>query len=78
MNHVLQVLAGERHRAAHVGDSRIDVETARNAGVAAWAVPWGYNGGEPIAAAGPQRIFASFAEIADHVIEANEHAACAS
>jgi phosphoglycolate phosphatase len=77
MNHVLQVLAGERHRAAHVGDSRIDVETARNAGVAAWAVPWGYNGGEPIAAAGPQRIFASFAEIADHVIEANE-AACAS
>jgi phosphoglycolate phosphatase len=78
MNHVLQVLAGERHRAAHVGDSRIDVETARNAGVAAWAVPWGYNGGEPIAAVHPQRIFTSFAEIADHVIDANEAAACAS
>jgi phosphoglycolate phosphatase len=78
MNHVLNVLGGERHRAAHVGDSRIDVETARNAGVAVWAVPWGYNGGEPIAAAHPQRIFTSFAEIADHVIEANEHAACAS
>ena len=77
MNHVLQVLAGERHRAAHVGDSRIDVETARNAGVAAWAVPWGYNGGEPIAAAQPQRIFASLGEIADHVIQANEAAACA-
>jgi phosphoglycolate phosphatase len=76
MEHVLQVLAGERHRAAHVGDSRIDVETARNAGVAAWAVPWGYNGGEPIEAAGPQRVFASLAQIADHVIEANEAAAC--
>jgi len=77
MDHVLQVLAGERHRAAHVGDSRIDVETARNAAVAAWAVPWGYNGGEPIEAAGPQRVFASLAEIADHVIGANEAAACA-
>lgn len=77
MDHVLQVLAGERHRAAHVGDSRIDVETARNAGVAAWAVPWGYNGGEPIAAASPHCVFASLAQIADHVIAANTTAACA-
>ena len=77
MEHVLQVLAGERHRAAHVGDSRIDVETARNAGVAAWAVPWGYNGGEPIAAAGPQRIFTSLGQIAEHVIAANTTGACA-
>lgn len=77
IEHVLQVLAGERHRAAHVGDSRIDVETARNAGVTAWAVPWGYNGGEPIAAAAPQRVFASLDEIAAHVIDANAAAACA-
>jgi phosphoglycolate phosphatase len=76
VDHVLQVLAGERHRAAHVGDSRVDVETARNAGVAAWAVPWGYNGGEPIAAAGPHRVFASLEAIADHVVEANAAAAC--
>ncbi len=75
--HVLQVLGGERHRAAHVGDSRIDVETARNAGVAAWAVPWGYNGGEPIGAAGPHRVFESLAQIADHVIAANAAAAAA-
>jgi phosphoglycolate phosphatase len=74
---VLQVLAGERHRAAHVGDSRIDVETARNAGVAAWAVPWGYNGGEPIAAAGPQRVFESLAQVAEYVIAANAAAAVA-
>jgi phosphoglycolate phosphatase len=77
MDHVLQVLAGERHRAAHVGDSRIDVETARNAGVAAWAVPWGYNGREPIAAAAPQRVFTSLGEIAAHVIDSNAAAACA-
>ena len=76
MEHVLQVLAGERHRAAHVGDSRIDVETARSAGVAAWAVPWGYNGSEPIAAAGPHLVFASLEDIADHVVESNAAAAC--
>ena len=53
---------------AHVGDSRTDVETARRAGVAAWAVPWGYNGGEPVATAAPDRIFESFAAIADAVL----------
>jgi phosphoglycolate phosphatase len=30
-----------RHRALFVGDSSIDVATARNAGVAVWAVPYG-------------------------------------
>jgi hypothetical protein len=39
----------EAQIAAHVGDSCIDVEVARNAGVAAWAVPYGYNAGVPIA-----------------------------
>ena len=39
-----------------VGDSSIDVETARRAGVAVWAVPYGYNMGQPIAAANPDRV----------------------
>ena len=69
--HALNVLGGEPHRAAHVGDSRIDVETARAAGVDAWAVPWGYNGGEPIAAAGPRLVFDSLPELAEHVLFAN-------
>ena len=69
--HVVHALGGDTRRAAHVGDSRIDVEAARNAGVAAWAVPWGYNAGEPIAAAGPDRLFASLPEIADAVLGAN-------
>lgn len=56
-------------RLAHVGDSRTDLDSARNAGVAAWAVPYGYNGGEPIEAAAPQRIFPGLAEVAAHVIE---------
>lgn len=70
--HVLGVLGGHPSRAAHLGDSRTDVETARAAGTEAWAVPWGYNGGEPIAAAMPLRTFTSLAEVAEFVLEANE------
>jgi phosphoglycolate phosphatase len=39
-----------------VGDSSIDVATARNAGLAAWAVPYGYNMGQPIESAQPDRV----------------------
>jgi phosphoglycolate phosphatase len=57
-------------RLAHVGDSRTDIEAARNAGVAAWAVPYGYNGGEPVALAQPQRLFEGLAEVAQYVLDA--------
>lgn len=53
---------------AHLGDSRTDVESAHRAGVAAWAVPYGYNYGEPIEDAHPDRVFASIAEMAEHVV----------
>lgn len=47
-------------RALFVGDSSIDVATARNAGVAVWALPYGYNMGEPIESCGPDRVIADF------------------
>lgn len=43
-------------RALFVGDSAIDVAAARNAGVPVWAVTHGYNRGEPIASALPDRL----------------------
>jgi phosphoglycolate phosphatase len=43
-------------RALFVGDSAIDVACARNAGVAVWALTHGYNMGEPISAARPDRV----------------------
>lgn len=49
--------------ALFVGDSSIDVATARNAGVAVWALPYGYNMGQPIAASAPDRLIATIAEI---------------
>ncbi|HJV59770.1 MAG TPA: HAD-IA family hydrolase, partial [Albitalea sp.] len=68
LRHVVQRLGGDTSRSAHVGDSRIDIEAARNAGVAAWAVPHGYNAGEPIAHANPQRLFANLPQVAEHVL----------
>jgi phosphoglycolate phosphatase len=71
IHHVLQKLGGRAEQFAHIGDSRTDVETARNASVAAWAVPYGYNAGEPIAAAHPDVLFANLADVVRHVIAAN-------
>lgn len=65
--HVLRHCGLEPRQAAHVGDSAIDVWTARNAGVAAWALPHGYNAGVPIEAAGPDRLFPDLPAVATHV-----------
>lgn len=45
-------------RALFVGDSSIDVATARNAGVTVWALSYGYNMGQPIEDCGPDRVIA--------------------
>jgi phosphoglycolate phosphatase len=49
--------------ALFVGDSSIDVATARNAGVPVWVVPYGYNMGQQIAASAPDRIIATIGAI---------------
>jgi phosphoglycolate phosphatase len=53
-------------RALFVGDSSIDVATARNAGVDVWALPYGYNMGEPIEACNPDRVIADFSALTSH------------
>jgi len=68
IDHALTRLGCGRDTAAHVGDSHIDIATARNAGVAAWGLSGGYNAGEPIEAARPDRIFRELCEVADHVL----------
>lgn len=54
-----------KHRALFVGDSSIDVATARNAGVAVWALPYGYNMGQPIEACAPDRVIADCSLLLD-------------
>jgi phosphoglycolate phosphatase len=50
-------------RALFVGDSSIDVATARAAGVTVWALPYGYNMGKPIQDCGPDRVIEDFSAL---------------
>lgn len=52
-------------RALFVGDSPVDVATAKAAGVCCWVVPWGYSGGRPIAEQNPDRILSSYTDLLD-------------
>ena len=56
VRHCLETFGIDASRALLVGDSAVDVQTARNAGIAVWCVDYGYNGGKPIADARPDRI----------------------
>jgi phosphoglycolate phosphatase len=62
-------------RSLFVGDSSIDVETARNAGLPIWLVPYGYNRGRPIAEAGGDRIIQSVAEVARALLGSEQRGA---
>lgn len=70
LGHAMRSLHASPERSAHVGDSSIDVDAARNAGVQAWVVPYGYNRGQSIASAKPDRIFLSLLDVAHHVLAA--------
>ena len=50
-------------QALMVGDSSIDIATARNAGIAVWALPYGYNMGRPIAESQPDRLIKDCGEL---------------
>jgi phosphoglycolate phosphatase len=75
LRHVAASLGVDTRRSAHLGDSAIDVAAARNAGMAAWAVPYGYNAGAPIAASQPDRLFDSLPQVAEHVLDARRRVA---
>jgi phosphoglycolate phosphatase len=59
----LQRFGVAAERALFVGDSAIDVATARNAGVTVWALPYGYNMGAPIEASAPDRVIADLSAL---------------
>jgi len=68
LRYVARTLGADIARMAHLGDSATDVAAARNAGVAAWVVPYGYNAGVPITEARPDRIFDSLPLVAEYVL----------
>lgn len=63
IDHCLATLGATQGEALFIGDSEIDVSTAKAAGVVCWAVPYGYNMGRPIADAMPDRIVPDIREV---------------
>ncbi len=61
--HGLRLWNVDKTDALFVGDSSIDAATARQAGVAVWLLPYGYNMGEPVTACKPDRVIANFSEL---------------
>ncbi|MEW5835419.1 MAG: phosphoglycolate phosphatase [Pseudomonadota bacterium] len=69
LRHVARHFGVDTTHTAHLGDSATDVAAARNAGVAAWAVPYGYNAGRPVAETRPDRLFDTLPEVAAYVLD---------
>jgi len=63
IEHCLERFGVARERTLFVGDSSIDVATARNGGLTVWALPYGYNMGEPIEACHPDRVIPDFSAL---------------
>ena len=63
VNDALRALGAERSRAVYVGDSEVDIETAKNAGIACISVCWGFRDREQLIAAGAEKIAANAAEL---------------
>lgn len=54
--HILQSLAVPKNRVLYIGDSDVDIETGRNAGVETCGVAWGFRGRAELAAAGASHV----------------------
>lgn len=61
--HALAALGAGKENAVYVGDSEVDVQTARNAGLPVIGVAWGFRGREVLAAAGAETIVDTAAEL---------------
>ena len=61
--HALAALGAGKENAVYVGDSEVDVQTARNAGLPVIGVAWGFRGREALAAAGAETIVDTVAEL---------------
>lgn len=72
IQHCLNALGQTAGKSIFVGDSDIDVATAKAAGVECWAVPYGYNAGRDIRQAGADRLIDDMRAVLDHVQDCME------
>jgi phosphoglycolate phosphatase len=67
IQHCLQTLQQTAECSLFVGDSDIDVVTAKAAGVVCWAVPYGYNSDRDIRQAGADRLIDDLRAVHDYL-----------
>ena len=65
--HALDVLGADRANAAYIGDSEVDVATAKNAGLELIAVSWGFRSRAHLVQSGAVTIVDSVAELREKV-----------
>ena len=67
VNEVLKNLQIEKAQAVYIGDSEVDVQTAKNAELDCIAVDWGFRDKEVLEEAGAERIVSTPAELLEHM-----------
>ena len=68
VNYVLEEMGYDRSQAVYVGDSNVDVETARNSEMDLIAVDWGFRDRDVLENMGVENIVSQASEIYDYVI----------
>lgn len=63
VEYCLEALGETKENSLFVGDSEIDIATAKNAGVTCWVVPYGYNAGREIANANPDKMIDNISKV---------------
>lgn len=66
IHYCLDRLSERAETSLFVGDSAIDVKTAKNAKVTCWAVPYGYNGGKNILLSNPDRMIKNIGTVPEY------------
>ena len=63
VEYCLEALGETKENSLFVGDSEIDITTAKNAGVTCWVVLYGYNAGRDIAEVNPDKMIDTINEV---------------
>lgn len=70
VNEVLRVLGVKKEQAVYIGDSEVDVETARNVGMDCIAVDWGFRDAGVLQAAGAKVVVSEAEQVGAMIIGA--------
>lgn len=68
----IEELGGRKEQALYIGDSEVDIETARNAGISVVSVTWGFREREFLKAKSPDYIIDTPMELVDILMDINK------